>query len=402
MTRLLVLTTTYPRWRGDTEPAFVHNLNKELTAAHGVHVLAPACRGSDSEEVMDNVHIHRFPYLPFGLGTLAYDGGIVPKLKANPLLGWQVPFLFAAMLVASVRITRRYSISVIHAHWVIPQGLIAIVTRKLCPSRPSLLVTSHGADLYSLNGGPLKTLKRWVFTNSHEATVVSRAMARHCRDQLNLNRRIAVEPMGIDCQSVFIDRTPWDQRRGIVFVGRLVEKKGVDLLLRAYATLALDRNTWPLTIVGEGPEAKTLKSLTAELGIENHITFKGAVNAHEVSNLLNQSKICVMPSRIARDGDQEGLGLVAGEAISSGCITIVSNLDAIQDVHNSPTLQFEADDFESLRDRLDFVCHNEAEAREVSADLKRDVVARFDWQAVGARYRNLIAQIITDGNSTSG
>ena len=80
-TSILVLTSTFPRWKGDVEPPFVHELARRLTDSFDVHVLAPHAPGSKCHEILDGVHVHRFRYGPAILERLAYQGGILANLK---------------------------------------------------------------------------------------------------------------------------------------------------------------------------------------------------------------------------------------------------------------------------------------------------------------------------------
>ena len=388
--KLLVLTTTYPRWRGDTEPAFVHYLSRGLQDAFEVHVLAPHTRNAKIMEMLDGVHVHRFRYLPVTWQRLAYEGGIVPRLKKNKWLALQIPFLFFFMFWSGLKLAKKYKVDVIHAHWVIPQGFIALLIKRFCSRSLKVMVTSHGADLFSLNNAFLNRLKARVFARADCVTVVSQAMRAFCQNNLGVRRVIHVRSMGIDCKNVFLDRVAHAERTGFIFAGRLVEKKGVRYLLQAFAKLVKERPDEKLLVVGAGIEKKTLMQLSLSLGLEKNVTFRGAVETSELADLFNQTAVAVMPSVITADGDQEGLGLVAAEALACGCITLVSDLPAIQDVHDDAFLQFRQADMESLYQALVRVLDQPAEARRRSRLLQQKVIRRLDWSQVADEYKTLM------------
>ena len=388
--KLLVLTTTYPRWRGDTEPAFVHYLSRDLQDAFEVHVLAPHTLNAKIMEILDGVHVHRFRYLPVTWQKLAYEGGIVPRLKQNKWLALQIPFLFFFMFWSGLRLAKKYKVDVIHAHWVIPQGFIALLVKRFCSRSLRVMITSHGADLFSLNNAFLNRFKAQVFARADCVTVVSQAMRAFCQNDLGMRRIIHVRSMGIDCKNVFLDRVDHAERSGFIFAGRLVEKKGVRYLLQAFAKLAKERPDEKLLVVGDGTEKKTLIQLNQSLNLEKSVTFQGAVETQELAALFNQAAVAVMPSVIAADGDQEGLGLVAAEALACGCITLVSDLPAIQDVHDDRFLQFRQADVESLYQALVRVLNEPAEARRRSRLLQQKVIQRFDWSQVADEYKALM------------
>ena len=79
--RVLVLTSTFPRWRGDREPPFVFELCRRLAASHELLVLAPHCPGAATEErLAERLTVCRFRYAPERLESLAYEGGILEDL----------------------------------------------------------------------------------------------------------------------------------------------------------------------------------------------------------------------------------------------------------------------------------------------------------------------------------
>src|SRR5690606_19375146 len=82
--RILVLTTTYPRWESDHEPSFVHDLCKELARDFDVLVVTPSSQGAARRETMDGVAIERFRYAPSRFETLIHNGGIVANLHGSP------------------------------------------------------------------------------------------------------------------------------------------------------------------------------------------------------------------------------------------------------------------------------------------------------------------------------
>ena len=135
MKSILVLASTYPRWENDTEPLFVHYLNEQLSREYRVIALIPHYPGASRQEEMDGVHVHRFRYfLPVG-ERLAYDGGIIQNLKRNRLKLLLVPFFLISQYIYTLTLCRKYKISLIHAHWVIPQGLLALLARSLLPGK---------------------------------------------------------------------------------------------------------------------------------------------------------------------------------------------------------------------------------------------------------------------------
>src|SRR5690606_22407170 len=173
---LLVLASTYPRWAADPEPGFVHELARRLTNRFHVTVLCPHAPGATERETMDGVDVIRYRYAPQAWETLVNDGGIVTNLRRAKWKYVLVPgFIFVQAWMAW-RLCRRHRVDVIHAHWLLPQGLVAALMARLLGRHVAFVVTSHGADLYALHGRVLDGLKRFVGRKASFVTVVSNAM----------------------------------------------------------------------------------------------------------------------------------------------------------------------------------------------------------------------------------
>ncbi len=114
----------------------------------------------------------------------------------------------------------------------------------------------------------------------------------------------------------------------LMSVGRLVEKKGYDLLLEALARLP-DALQWRFIHIGGGELAEKLKAQAASLGIADRIEWRGACNQAEVIEMLRSADIFVLPSRIASDGDRDGLPNVLMEAASQELPILSTNVSSI-------------------------------------------------------------------------
>ena len=398
MQSILILTSTYPRWNRDTEPAFVHLLNMQLAEHYRVIVLAPHYPGARRREVMDGIEIHRFRYFfPFA-EHLAYDGGIIPNLKKNRLKLLLVPFFLAGQLFTIYRLCRKHEISLIHAHWVIPQGLLAVLARKLrlIPGKIKILCTSHGGDLFSLQSGFLQSLKKYAFRHADQVTVVSTAMRENMQAMGCDPANITVQSMGVDLAGRFTPAASSGKTRDLVFVGRLVEKKGVTTLIESLQFLQPDFPTLKITVIGDGPERPALEQKALELGVSRQVDFTGSIPNERVPEYYQSARIAVVPSVVAADGDQEGLGLVAVEALGCGCATIVSDLPALRDVvtDGENGLVFRSGDAQDLARIIKRLLNDDALYKHLVDNGRHSVEEKFDWQKVGASYISVMTHCI--------
>ena len=393
--RILTLTSTFPRWKDDTDPPFVMELCRRLAERFRIHVLAPHAPDSSSAEDIDGIRVTRYRYGPSRWENLAYGGGILASLKQNPLRYGMIPFFILFQLQAIQDLLRRYRFDLIHAHWLIPQGLCAAIFRNWSDSFPPLLCTSHGGDLFGLNGKFMDGTKRWVIKKASAVTTVSGAMS-HAVDTLQIDReKVHVIPMGVDLQRRFVP--PHRPRCGkkLLFVGRMVEKKGLTYLIDALPLILVKHPEATLTVIGEGPEKNRLLRRVSEVGIENQVTFKGAIKNASLPGYYQDSDIVVFPSVIANDGDREGFGLVLVEALGCACAAVVTDLPAMRDI---------------VRDGCNALVVRQKDARQIANAVIRlldhpllcqrlgeagriRVLEKFDWAVVAAQYGNLIDSI---------
>ena len=118
---LLVLTSTYPRWKGDHEPGFVHELSRRLADDFKVIALGPSAPGAKPRETLDGVDVVRYRYAPRRMETLVNDGGIVTNLRRHRWKVLLLPGFVMALAWRAWRLQRTERVDVIHAHWLIPQ-----------------------------------------------------------------------------------------------------------------------------------------------------------------------------------------------------------------------------------------------------------------------------------------
>lgn len=392
---LLVLASTYPRWSDDPEPGFVHELSRRLCQDFRVIVLCPHATGARPHETMDEVEVIRYRYAPERLQTLVNNGGIVTNLRNYRWKLLLVPGFVLAQAWQAWRLCRQHHVAVIHAHWLIPQGLIAALLQHLPGSKPAFVVTSHGADLYALRSRPLQALKRLVLRRAHSATVVSSAM-REAVGQLRIDlAKVSVVPMGVDMAGRFV---PGDaarrSRSELLFVGRLVEKKGLRHLIDAMPAMLQARPGLHLTIAGFGPDEGQLQRQVKELGLQHSVRFLGAVAQKELPQLYQRAALFVAPFVRAESGDQEGLPVALMEAAACGCPAVAGNVAGLQDIFGPDAQDCMVDPRDggalaaAILDRL----QAPEKARSQALAMRAALLERLGWEHVASRYGELLKQ----------
>jgi glycosyltransferase involved in cell wall biosynthesis len=389
---VLVVTSTLPRWTGDSEPRFVLDLCEALSARYRIIVLAPHCRGAAVAERFGDVEVRRFRYFPEWGETLAYEGGMLPKLRQRLFLWGLVPFFLVALVAAVARVLRREPVALVHAHWLIPQGLCVRIAQLLTGHRAPLVCTAHGADVFGLRGRMAAALQRWVARACVQVGAVSSAL----RDEL-IRRGVAADKITLTPMGVAVPELPADPPRRdqpvIAFAGRLVEKKGVDVLLGAFRQLVAQVPDARLVVAGGGPELARYRQLAMSMGLTQRIEFLGPVPQAEIRTLFGRAAVAVLPSITARGGDAEGLPLVMLEAMAAGCPLVTSDIPAVRGViraGENGSVFPERDETALAATLLDLLRNRDRAAR-LAATAYRDVKARFGWASVASNHAAIYA-----------
>lgn len=389
---ILVMASTYPRWAGDPEPAFVHELNRRLSQWFDVITLAPHAPGALRFETLDGVRVHRFAYAPASLETLVNDGGIAANLRRSPWKLMLLPGFLLAQWWEARRLIRRYRPSVVHAHWLIPQGIIAA---HLCRRGPALVATSHGGDVFALRSSWFARLRRSVARQARAVSVVSTAL----RDRLvaeGVNAEsLMVQPMGVDLCGRFVlapevRRTPYE----LLFVGRLVEKKGLQQLLAALPQVLRRYPKVKLKVIGFGPWLMRLRRQAAVLGIESYVEFLGPRNQSDLPLVYRRASLLVAPFVRARSGDRDGMPVTVIEALGCGCPVVAGDLPALREIFGDQANRFLVDplDTDALARAILSVLDDPSAAEAATLRLRKRLVHGLDWQTVAQNYAQLLAQ----------
>jgi len=181
--------------------------------------------------------------------------------------------------------------------------------------------------------------------------------------------RISVIPNGVDVESIR-SVEPVESGFDILFLGRLVESKRIDLLLRAVEQLGTDVR---LGIVGEGPESESLETLASELGLSRSVSFLGPVEEHaEVIGYMRASAVFVSPST------REGFGIATLEAMAAGCsiVAVDHPRSAASEVVGDAGFVVEPSPTE-LADGIQRALGGAGPARDPSAHVQQ-----YDWSKV--------------------
>jgi glycosyltransferase involved in cell wall biosynthesis len=283
------------------------------------------------------------------------------------------------------------------------------VTRR--PSIANLLTLLRWCDLFFQNNISLRSLIPALIVRK-PMVVVHQTWLQNTRGGVGWNNRIkhgllrcvtnvAISKEvadGISAHS-FVIGNPYDDRifrlvpnlareKNLVFVGRLVSDKGVDVLLQALKLLQSDKLFPDLTIVGSGPEEENLQRLAAELGLDRQLIFAGQKSGVALAEILNRHRILVVPSRWA-----EPFGVVALEGIACGCVVVGSEKGGLKEAIGPCGLTFENGNIRALADQLKRLL-NDQNLQAKLRDRVAEHLVKFQPDAVAAAYLRLMRKLV--------
>jgi len=365
--KILILTSNYPRWPGDSTTPFVHNFAKELVKqGHRVKVIAPHYKGAKTNDELDGVLIKRFRYfIPDTAQTVCYQGGALGNLSKNPINKLKLPALVFCELLSTIKEIIFWKPDIVNSHWLLPQGFVGALACKITQTKH--VATVHGGDVFALNSPLFRKLKKFAINNSSLVTVNSSATEKVTKALApNTNTPFIRLPTGIlplpklnknktDELRSFLQKDP--NEKLILFVGRLSEEKGVREAIQATLLLRKNDKHVRLIIIGEGHEKEIFHVLAKKLRIEEYVDFLGWVENQDVYHYFSACDVFVGPSKKAANGQVEAQGLTFVEAMLAGCPVIGSNSGGIIDavIPNETGWLCEPGNVNSLNEQLKVV-----------------------------------------------
>jgi 1,4-alpha-glucan branching enzyme len=336
-----------------------------------VHVITCPVSGKNIYSLERNVHVHR----------------IHPdQLTAENFMEW-VGQLNTGMVERFGKLAEVFgTFHLVHAHdWLVGDAASRICNQMDLPLVATIHATEHGR-----NQGLHSDLQRHIHSLEQElverATLVigcSRYMGREIARLFNQpTGKIIVIPNGVEPENILPDRekppSTGGGEKSIVFLGRLVPEKGVQVLIEALPLILQKAGSVRLFIAGKGPYQSELAKLARGLGVDDQVNFVGFVNDHDRNQLLARSDVAVFPSLY------EPFGIVALEAMAAGIPVVVSDTGGLQDIieHGVDGYCAPPGDATMLANYIAELLNNPELACHFARRARRNVAVKFNWQQI--------------------
>jgi glycosyltransferase involved in cell wall biosynthesis len=305
------------------------------------------------------------------------------------LVEWYATFLRRAW--------RRYRFDVLHCHAIYPCAYLAAVCKQ--DLGIPIVITSHGGDVHA---GGRRLAKRGFPARYGRSLAAADALISISKFTTAGYQRLCPTATNIESIPNGVHLAPFASSMSrpesldpripssdyVLFLGRLNRRKGVDVLLDAFAQMLPGADT-TLVIAGDGDERTTLETQCAELGLSERVHFVGAVGGNAKVWLLQNARCVVIPSR-----DWEAFPLVVLESFAAGKPVVGTRIPGLEDLIEPERtgLLVPTESPRSLAEALTFLLHDEAAAHEMGQHA-RQVVQEFDWRNIAEQHLRLYRRL---------
>ncbi len=398
--KVCFVTTSFIRSAEDHYARFVYEQAKSLLSADestSVVVVAPHAPGLATKECIDGLEIQRAKYFwPNRLQRLAYQHeGLFETLRNSRLAALQLPLLLMAMLFKLWSASRRAQI--IHAQWV-PTAAVAVVVGWL--RRIPVVVSVRGADLNTARNSRMgRLLTRAIIDRVSYVVTVSDEFRDLLASEIGCPKPLAALYNGVDIGQFHPrDKAACRRELGLpedqaiaLYVGGLIERKGVNILLQALAYDTMSDRPVDVYLAGEGPQLDVLKALASVEGLADRVQFLGRVSKDRVHLWMAAADMLVLPSY------SEGRPNVVLEAMASGTPVVATAVNGTAELisDGEDGLLFEPGDVAGLAACLNRLLHQPDLVAELSArGTEKITTLGLTWLAHGRQLMSIYHQVL--------
>ena len=388
--RVLLVSWEYPPVIEGGLGRHVRKLSEHLVLdGVEVHVLTRGGGHLAAQEERHGVFVHRVPEPDFPRDVKAF-------------VRW-VRSMNRDMLALGKELCDRMDFDAVHSHdWLVADAGRRLARQSAIPWVSTVHATEYGRHQGWVKEPPqsqIHALEGKMVRGADAVITCSRFMQEHVADVFDIAAdSITVIPNGIDPRDLEPVVEDLDALRArfaqpsehlVLLVGRLVYEKGFHLALDALAPVAARLGNVRFVVAGTGTAERELKRQARRLGLLRHGTFLGWVGDDMLHALYRVSELVIVPSIY------EPFGIVALEAMASGCLCVVADTGGLREVvpgDGSVGLRFPSKDAEALEEVLEQALTNRDAWSQVLADA-REHVLQFDWAEVARRTRDVYARL---------
>jgi glycosyltransferase involved in cell wall biosynthesis len=389
---LLFLTQTYPRFAGDGAGPFIRDLARALArGGDRVTVLLPHAAGLALEPEPAGLETLPFRYAPERWELLGYGRSLAADERPRAGAALAAPLYLAAARRAVAAELRRRRYDLVHAHWIVPNGL-AIPPRH----GARFAIGLHGSDVFLAEKPLVRPLARRALARADLLTGCSPELVARIAALGFPPERARVIPYGVDVQAFSPDPTVrplWRERLSIpaaapllLGVGRMATKKGFQVLLAALPDLLATFPSLHVVLAGGGDLLAEFRTATAPWP---RVHLPGPVLHGDLPDLYRAADLFVLPAIHDSRGNVDGLPNVILEAMATALPVVATNISGIPlaVIPGETGILVPEGDPAALSQALRELLASPERARSMGRRGRLRAEAELTWDAVAARYR---------------
>jgi len=379
--KICVMTSVYALAPDDRHASFLVESHAQLQKrGHEITVLAPSYHGLKTH-VIDGVDVIRFRYFASRWENLTHGDG-APGRVSNPFyFAMAIPYVISGAINALFS-CKKGCFDVVHVQWPFPHAVWGIAV-KWAYGIP-LVYTFHGAEiLLAERFAFVRWFLKWAL--KHADAITSNSSFTASKVSKLTTQAVQIIPYGASVETRAYQKTskPEAGPKRLLFVGRLIPRKGLRYLIEALPFIKTDHDVM-LDVVGVGPELEFCEQLADQLGVSDRINFRGFVTNDKLQDLYAHADVFVLPSIVDTNGDTEGLGVVLIEAMSFKTPVVASAVGGIPDVvtDNETGLLVTEKDPSALASALSRVLTDQQFSWQLAENGFHNTSEYFDWDRI--------------------
>lgn len=373
--RIMILSWEYPPRTVGGLARHVHDLSCALASSgNEVHVITCPVTGRGVYNLERGVHVHRIHS---------------DRLTAENFMEWVRQLNDSMADMADKLVNNFGNFDLVHAH----DWLVGTAAEKICNQHGLPLIATIHATEHGRNRGLYTELQRHIhsleYKLAQQATLVigcSRYMGQEISRLFNQpSNKIKIIPNGVEPENITagLENSPShieDRDKNIVFIGRLVPEKGVQILIEALPLIQQAAGPARLIIAGKGPYKTELVNLAHRVGVAEQVDFIGFVDDQKRNRILNEAAVTVFPSLY------EPFGIVALEAMAAGVPVVVSDTGGLHDVieHGVDGYRTPPGDTYMLANYIVELINNPELAKQFTQRARRNLFVKFNWEQIAS------------------
>ena len=376
--KILVIGSTYPRHEGDYAVPWMRESHAQLTKrGHEITVLAPSYKGLKDHEI-DWIPVKRFRYAPKSWESLTHEQGAPNKIHRPWMQALAIPYVMMGRRAAA-QLARKEKFDIVHVHWPFPHESMGTLAARACHA--PLVMTCHGAEF------SLARRKKWVAKLLRRSLKKGSFLVANSRDTASQIKRLSErEALVLPYGSTVVPKVygaPANVRPRILFTGRLIQRKGVEYLLKAIP-LILGQKDVEVVITGDGDQRDSLERTCRDLDLGDRVQFLGFLSNEDLNEEYARCDVWVNPSVIDDRGDTEGLGVGSIEAYAHGKPVVASSVGGIPDTveHGKTGYLVPEKDESALAQAILDLLHNPQKAKQFGQAGYQFANQKFNWNRI--------------------